>query len=136
MDCHCSLKLALTLSTLVRHQCDDCTTCPTPLTANLEANIEANLETNVSTIPERTPSMLNAAQWPLVKQFIAGLTISQSTVSAGHLQFGSWVLLPRQTPPVVLTLGLQLDITVRPQNAWSSTADHTRHSVISSLCTV
>jgi hypothetical protein len=99
-----SLELSLTLTTLVRHQNDNCTVCPTSLNADLKTSVN---------VVKRAPDTGRPAHMPPRLWRIAGLTTSRSTGAIGQLRFGSWLLLPTRTPPIILTMGVQLDLEVR-----------------------
>jgi hypothetical protein len=122
-----SLELSLTLATLVRHQNNTCTVCPTSLNAHLKTSFNV-----VKRAPDTgRPVHLSPRLWR-----IAGLTTSQSTRTIGHLRFGSWLLFPARTPPAILTLGVQLDLEVHLQFPGLSAADHPRPFITSSICMV
>jgi len=104
MDGYYSLELALTLSTLVRHQSDGCTIFPTPLNADPRTNINPNYEEAVD-VPKNVEFLTDSC--------IVGLTTFRSASASANLQFGSWSLASNCTPPRIFTYGLQLKIEVR-----------------------
>jgi hypothetical protein len=104
LNCHYTLDLALTLSTLVRHWNDTCIVCPISLNANLKVGISAERAPDTG-----RPVHLSPGLWR-----VAGLTTLQS---AGHLRFGFWLLLPQRTPPTIITNGVQLDLQVNPSTS-------------------